>query len=120
LSKPFSLSACKIPCTNTCTSDPGRSLPAVSNQTTSGLINRIADRIDLAIDFLTLGQYGLEEAPADAAGCEGGDCRAGSRREALRPARRRGCEPVPLALPRTGRPEAVPATRRASGATIRL
>ncbi len=36
-------------------------------------INRVADRIDLAIDLLTLGQYGLEcrEVPAGTNGCEG-------------------------------------------------
>ncbi len=57
----------------------------------TNIINRIADRVDLAIDFLTLGQYGLEsvETSARDAGCEGGDC---SRREALAPARNRGCE----------------------------
>ncbi len=38
----------------------------------SAAINRIADRIDLALDLLTLGQYGLEQAPA------GGACREGS------------------------------------------
>jgi len=58
------------------------------------IINRIADRVDLAIDFLTLGQYGLvlvDETSVDGAGCEGGgrDC---ARREALAPARLRGCE----------------------------
>ena len=57
-------------------------------------ITRIADRIDLAIDMLTLGQYGLEQAP---------DGAAGSDRSAPAPwadwdwevpasARRRGCE----------------------------
>ncbi len=58
------------------------------------IIDRIADRVDLAIDFLTLGQYGLavaEQSPAGDAGCEGGD-RARGRREALAPARHRGCE----------------------------
>lgn len=35
-------------------------------------MNRIADGLDLAIDALTLGQYGLEQvATEDAAGCEG-------------------------------------------------
>ncbi len=49
-------------------------------------MNRIADRVDLAIDAVTLGQYGLEQvAPADAKGCE----RTG-RRAAQRPARLRG------------------------------
>jgi hypothetical protein len=57
---------------------------------TEKIFDRIADRVDLAIDFLTLGQYGLEQRPADGAGCEGG---AGERRcrEALPPARSRGC-----------------------------
>jgi hypothetical protein len=57
------------------------------------MINRIADRVDLAIDFLTLGQYGLAEANqvttfARGAGCEGGG--PSGRREALPPARGRG------------------------------
>jgi hypothetical protein len=62
-------------------------LPGV-NGTTTHILDRIADRIDLAIDLLTLGQYGLEQASASAAGCEGGG--ATRRREALPPARRRG------------------------------
>ncbi len=71
----------------------------------TNLIDRIADRVDLAIDFLTLGQYGLavaEQPAACGAGCEGGerDC---ARREALAPARRRGCDGV-------GRPAAPRAT----------
>lgn len=55
-------------------------------------IDRIADRVDLTIDLMTLGQYGLEQVPADDAGNE----RCGPTRadwEASRPARRRGgCE----------------------------
>jgi hypothetical protein len=53
----------------------------------------IADRVDLAIDFLTLGQYGLEETSAPDAGCEGGGCPDHGRgcREALPPVRGRGC-----------------------------
>jgi hypothetical protein len=63
---------------------------AAVNAQTDKIFDRIADRFDLAIDFLTLGQYGLEQRPARDAGCEGG---AGvrRRREALPPARRRGC-----------------------------
>ena len=54
-------------------------------------MNRFADRVDLAIDALTLGQYGLEQvAAADAAGCEGTGRRAGWENP-QRPARRRGC-----------------------------
>ncbi len=45
------------------------------------MIGRIADRVDLAIDLLTLGQYGLERVPEDE-GCE-------RRRTRARAARRR-------------------------------
>jgi hypothetical protein len=61
-----------------------------TRQRKSTAIDRIADRIDLAIDLMTLGQYGLERVPADDAGE-----RCGSRSgawEASRPARRRGAE----------------------------
>ena len=61
-------------------------------------INRVADRIDLAIDLLTLGQYGLEcrEAAAGPNGCEGS--KRWARREpriaweAPRQSRRPDCE----------------------------
>jgi hypothetical protein len=57
------------------------------------MVQRLADRVDLAIDILTLGQYGLEtcddyQASARDAGCGGGG-HLGCR-EALPPARRRG------------------------------
>lgn len=62
------------------------------------MINRIADRIDLAIDLLTLGQYGLEQTtPVGAAGCGGSghpadweDSRSHARQPAGR-ARRFAC-----------------------------
>jgi hypothetical protein len=59
-------------------------------------LDQLADRVDLAIDFLTLGQYGLEHVPASETGCEGGDdsrCDGRRRREALPPARVRGIIP---------------------------
>lgn len=31
---------------------------------TAAVLNRIADRVDLAIDVMTLGQYGLERVPS--------------------------------------------------------
>jgi hypothetical protein len=72
------------------------------NETKNRLIDRIADRVDLAIDLMTLGQYGLEQASARDAGCEGGgEQRRCGHREALPPARRRGCEGF-------GRPAATP------------
>ena len=65
-------------------------------------INRVADRIDLAIDLLTLGQYGLEcrEVPPGPRtgewlrGEQGSDPPNGSRTawEAPRTSRRPGCE----------------------------
>lgn len=60
-------------------------------------IDRVADRIDLAIDLLTLGQYGLEPRQgAGANGCEGSKRRtrkeSRSAWEAPRTSRRPGCE----------------------------
>jgi hypothetical protein len=34
-------------------------------------VHRIMGGLDLLIDFATLGEYGLEELPADGPGCEG-------------------------------------------------
>jgi len=62
-----------------------------TRQRKSTAIDRIADRIDLAIDLMTLGQYGLERVPADDAGERCGS-RRGTDWEASRPARRRGAE----------------------------
>jgi hypothetical protein len=53
------------------------------NKTARAAMDRIADRVDLAIDAVTLGQYGLEQAP-QAPGCEGT-----ARGVAQRAARRR-------------------------------
>lgn len=58
------------------------------------VLNRIADRIDLAIDVMTLGQYGLERVPAAAADCEGIGRRAGWETRAQRGRRRGACEPA--------------------------
>lgn len=61
-------------------------------------IDRVADRIDLAIDLLTLGQYGLEcrEVPAGTNDCEGSKRRTRKESraawEAPRTSRRPGCE----------------------------
>jgi hypothetical protein len=35
------------------------------------LVARVMAALDLLIDFATLGEYGLEELPADGPGCEG-------------------------------------------------
>ncbi len=59
-------------------------------------IDRVADRIDLAIDLLTLGQYGLEcRDDGGANGCEGSKRRTRQESrvawEAPRTSRRPGC-----------------------------
>ncbi len=58
------------------------------------VLNRIADRIDLAIDVLTLGQYGAEQVPA----AEAGSCRTDRRKHSRRKggSRSRGaCDSAP-------------------------
>lgn len=55
------------------------------------MLHLIADRLDLAIDLLTLGQYGLEQAPPRDPHCTAAiDCRYRQDRPA---ARRRGAHP---------------------------
>lgn len=77
-----------------CTSGPGPTFSPVSEMRhrKSAAITRIADRIDLAIDLLTLGQYGLERVPVGAAGGEECGQTNWADWEAPLPARRRGCE----------------------------
>lgn len=52
------------------------------------LVARLMGGLDLLIDFATLGEYGLEELPADGPGCE----RIGRTRVA--PLTRRGSAPT--------------------------
>ena len=56
---------------NTCSvlGDPyGRTVMSPNSRR---LVHRIMGGLDLLIDFATLGEYGLEELPADGLGCEG-------------------------------------------------
>jgi hypothetical protein len=59
------------------------------------MTQRLLGAVDLAIDFATLGEYGLEPLPAPAGSRAGGPCRErpGPRTgwEALATARRGGC-----------------------------
>ena len=61
----------------------------------NGVAQQILGAVDLAIDFATLGEYGLEQLPGDAEGSADGLCR--KRRghttawEAPATTRRRGC-----------------------------
>ena len=65
------------------------------NRSEHSFAQRILGAVDLAIDFATLGEYGLEPLPGDAEGSADGLCR--ERRgyttawEALTTTRRRGC-----------------------------
>lgn len=56
------------------------------------LTNRLSDAVDLAIDFATLGEYGLEPVGSTPRGCEGARGRGAqeSFSEALFPLRHRG------------------------------
>jgi hypothetical protein len=53
-----------------------------------GLVHRIMGGLDLLIDFATLGEYGLEELPADGPGCEA------TGRARVRPDHARGVAPT--------------------------
>jgi hypothetical protein len=72
----------------------------VNDQKQRKLARRVLCAVDLAIDFATLGEYGLEPLPAD------GPCREqpGPRTgwEGFATARRGGC-PMPAAGPRRRR-----------------
>jgi len=95
-------------------SAPARSLaPMVTLQET--LVARALDGLDLMIDFVTLGEFGLEPAPAGMVGDEGISCDAG--REALAPTPRSNAHRSTCALPQfqlkwTG------GTRRLEGASL--
>jgi hypothetical protein len=62
----------------------------VNLKSNKSIAQRLLGAVDLAIDFATLGEYGLEPLPAD------GPCRErtghSATREALTAARSRGCE----------------------------
>jgi hypothetical protein len=53
-------------------------------------MDRLLGGIDLVIDLATLGEFGLQQVPADGHGCELIGSAAGW--EALAPARRHGCD----------------------------
>jgi hypothetical protein len=75
--------------------------PAMTERRTS-FAQRILGAVDLAIDFATLGEYGLEPLPADGpcrarAGDAGWEAFAWPTAGSGRPSRRRGCEEQPAA-----------------------
>lgn len=93
-----SAAGCKIACRTYVLSGPVPSLAPVIDQTKrKDLAQRCLSAVDLAIDFATLGEYGLEPLPTD------GTCRGRAGRqtgwEAPATARRGSC-PQPEAEPR--------------------
>jgi hypothetical protein len=81
----------------------------VMSPNSSRLVHRIMGGLDLLIDFATLGEYGLQELPADGPGCEG----IGRRRVA--PTKPEGAVPTgweALAPARRGSLRAHPRLRR--------
>jgi hypothetical protein len=81
--------ACKTPCR---IAPPSEAEPRFAAMVTFGgrILGRALDGLDLLIDLATLGEYGLEAAPASGAGGEGAGRMTG--REVLAPASRRGPE----------------------------
>ena len=59
------------------------------NRSENSFTQRVLGAVDLAIDFATLGEYGLEPSPADGRGRERRGRKTGW--EALTTARRGGC-----------------------------
>jgi len=82
---------CKMPCRTYVLSEAVPSLAHVLTKNPDSFAQRALGAVDLAIDFATLGEYGLEPSPTD------GPCRErpGPRTgwEALAKARRGGCAP---------------------------
>ena len=90
---------CKPRCRTYVPSEPLHTVVPVMIRERRHLRDRLIGGIDLTIDFATLGEYGLEPAPAADAACEGsGQESCGftwTGWEALAPPRRRGCELPP-------------------------
>lgn len=97
LRAPADLDGCKITCRTYVLSESEPSLAQVitSNNNGGSLGQRFLGAVDLAIDFATLGEYGLETPPADAGARADEPCRERSGRrtgwEALARARRGDC-----------------------------
>jgi hypothetical protein len=78
--------------------------PPMVNGRTS-FAQRLLGAVDLAIDFATLGEYGLKPLPADGPACEragdaGWEALAWSTAGSGRPSRRGGCDERPLGADR--------------------
>lgn len=77
--KPFSADFCKKPCRPGLPSEGLRTVEPMFETKKTSITHQVADAVDLAIDFATLGEYGLEPVQPTALPCEG-RVRSGSRR----------------------------------------
>ena len=72
MAKPFARLFCKKRCSFALPSEGPRTVEPMFDTTKTSFTHQVTDAIDLAIDFATLGEYGLEPATRPAGrSCEG-------------------------------------------------
>jgi len=76
--KPFSSFRCKKPCSSALPSEGARTVEPMFETKKTSFSHQVADAVDLAIDFATLGEYGFEPVQVPARACEARG-RTGSR-----------------------------------------
>jgi hypothetical protein len=69
--KPFAGVACKKRCSLGLPSEGLRTVEPMFETTKTSFSHQVADAVDLAIDFATLGEYGLEPVDRASRPCEG-------------------------------------------------
>jgi hypothetical protein len=69
--KPFARLLCKKRCSSALPSEDPRTVEPMFDTTKTSFTHQVTDAIDLAIDFATLGEYGLEPATRPTRSCEG-------------------------------------------------
>jgi len=62
MAKPFAELFCKKRCSSGLPSEGPRTVEPMFDTTKTSITHQVTDAIDLAIDFATLGEYGLEPA----------------------------------------------------------
>lgn len=68
--KPFASFRCKNPCSSELPSEGVRTVEPMFETKKTSFTHQVADAVDLAIDFATLGEYGLEPVQAPSRVCE--------------------------------------------------
>jgi hypothetical protein len=69
--KPFAGLFCKKRCSSGLPSEDPRTVEPMFDTTKTSFPHQVTDAIDLAIDFATLGEYGLEPVARPTRSCEG-------------------------------------------------